>query len=184
MAQLTLVNLSALLETFYEMSAKTAKSEPPSKELKKGYFELLKDLDFEAVNKNGFDHFRKNRYFPAACDLRGDTDKINEAKADSAYRLVEFLMREFYFEGYGESCMNTIELKLKAWNETDLLPLLKRWGREILEGSNPSATRAQFLKSYLIEHGEYNQLPEHKKREISDRALEILEPMLENAEAE
>jgi len=175
---LTLINLSVLLETFYEVSVKTSKSEPPSDAMKQLYFEILKDLDFETVNKNGFDHFKKNRYFPAACDLRGEIDKINEAKADHAYRIIEFVMKKYFIPEFPQTSMNIIKHKLNLWNESALLPLADRWGMEIFEGSNPSATRAQFLKSYLIENGEYYQLAEHKQKEISDRALELISPLI------
>ena len=148
MSKLTLMNLSALLETFYEISVKTAKSEPPSKEFKKLYFEILKDLDFETVNKNGFEHFKKNKYFPAACDLRNDQkkDDLLEIEAQKSWKTLENVMLDYYYPGFACS-LDIIFCKLKEYGREDLKEYVRSYGLEIVNQSNITATRAQFLKT-------------------------------------
>jgi hypothetical protein len=157
----------------------------PSPEKVEGYFQLLEDMDFETIKQNAIYAIRSKGFFPMISEIRreGDAVKLAEAKADRAYRLIEFLMRKYYYPGFGPSCMAVIEDKLTKWGEMAVLPLLNRWGQEILENSNPSATRAQFLKSFMIETGEFYQLPEHKQREISDRATVSPDPTTESEAA-
>jgi hypothetical protein len=186
MKPITLIELSALLETFFEMSVKTAKSVPPTGELKKLYFDILKDLDFETVNRNGRDHFTRNRYFPAACDLLGNSERLNDARADRAFRLVEHLMNEFYDPAFQQACMAVIVSRVEMWEKADssvkelnLIHLVKRWGLEIWEKSNPSATRAQFLKSFSLELGSYLSLREPARPQLSEKTEELLRPLID-----
>jgi hypothetical protein len=79
--------------------------------------------------------------------------------------------------------LNIARDKLQEIGRPELLPLLMRWGGEIYSGTNPSATRAQFLKSYQIEQEKFHELPAGEQTEISDKITALLNPMLEKSEA-
>lgn len=151
----------------------------PGPEKIEGYYQLLEDMEFDTIKQNAIYAIQSKGFFPMVSEIRRENDilKINEAKANDAYKIVRDLMTKYYYPGFGRSCMDVIEFKLKEGKREDLIPFANRWGGEILENSNPSATRAQFLKSYMIESGEFYALPEHKQRQISDTAAGLLEPI-------
>lgn len=156
----------------------------PTPEKIESYFMLLEDMDFETVKANAIYAVRKKGFFPMISDIRREAEARNflEAEADKAFRIIETILERYFWPGYGESFSNIAKDKLSEMGRPDLLPLLLRWGGEIYSGTNPSATRAQFLKSFQIEHGEYQSLPPVDQTEISDKITALLNPVLEKSE--
>lgn len=141
------------------------------------YFRMLEDLDLETVERRVVEAVRRKGWFPMISDIRGEGTAEQEisAQAFRAYRLIEHVMREFYFPGFGASSMDVIEFKLENWGESRLIPLVRRWGQEIVENKNPSATRAQFIKSFEYEHrpGVARTLPKNKSPKMLKDILQI-----------
>lgn len=134
------------------------------------YFRLLEDMPIEAIETNSILAVRENGWFPKVNDIRRekDTQKIVEAKADEAYNIITELLENYYFQGFGQSSMAIIEQKLNEMNRPELFRLVHRWGPEIVNNQNPTATRAQFLKSFAIQENEWptmiGEKPENQKR--------------------
>ena len=108
------------------------------------YFNCLKHLSLEQIIDRVEVHFKKNRWFPQPCDFFEQNGK----EAIEAYNLIKELMDNFYDPTIGSCCLIAMDEHLKQINKEYLKPILLKWGCEIYEGSNPTATRAQFLKSY------------------------------------
>jgi hypothetical protein len=153
-----------------------------------GYFQLLEDMDFETIKSNTIQAVRIKGFFPMVSEIRREDDKRKkiEAEADRAYRLIEWLLEKYYYPGFGESSMAIIDKTIEQWErdnaeirELHLPELLRRWGAEIFSQQNPSATRAQFLKSFQIECGHYQQLSQHEQTEISDNVVKLLDNFIQ-----
>lgn len=156
----------------------------PTPETIESYYMLLEDMDFQTVKDNAVYAVRQKGFFPMVSDIRRDQDaqKILEAEANEAYKILETLLERYFWPGMGETFANIVKDKLNEMGKPELLPMLYRWGSEIHNGTNPSATRAQFLKSYISEHGEYGQLSGKRMNEISEQAAKLLNPILEKSE--
>ena len=123
----------------------------PSVEKIEGYFQLLEDLDLETVRQNTLLAVRTKGFFPMIPDIRRESEEYAEPRAQEAYGILEELIEAYYMPGFGESSCTVIEMKLKERGRTDLIPQFYRWGKEIVNSQNPTATRAQFLKTYKAE---------------------------------
>jgi len=109
------------------------------------YFSCLKHLTLDQIIDRVEAHFKKNRWFPQPCDFIDDN---GEVEATEAYNLIQELMDNFYDPTLGSCCLVAMQERLKDMNKEYINPLLLKWGSEIYERSNPTATRAQFLKAF------------------------------------
>lgn len=121
----------------------------PSKQKMEIYFDFLKDLPLETIVQNANLHFRKNKWFPAICELRNEADE--NSRAVEAYSIIEELMDNLYDPMLGTCCLNAMNEKLDSMGKSYLKPVLMKWGTEIWSRQNITATRAQFLKSFPTE---------------------------------
>ena len=113
------------------------------------YWEALKDLSYEIINKNAINHLRYNKFFPAVCELRNEPNSETIIQAD--VELVENLCLEFIFPDFPQTGRNIVIHKLEEMKKEYLVPLVDRFGAEIVNGTNPSATRAQMLRAHKAE---------------------------------
>lgn len=128
----------------------TPQGQPTSEKIEM-YFMALEDLSFEYIKETAKRHLMTNKWFPAICELRNESDEALELQAQKDYALLEHLTEAFLYPGFAEVGMNIITQKLTEKKREELIPVAKRWCAEIGCGSNPSATRAQCLKSIASE---------------------------------
>jgi hypothetical protein len=84
--------------------------------------------------------------------VNDEAKKLMGGDADSSYALIEKMITRFYDPNFGKASTEVIELKLKEAGRSDLFELAMKWGDEIYRGGNPTATRAQFKKSFEQEY--------------------------------
>ena len=102
----------------------------PTKEKVLFYFQLLEDLPLDEIKENGKNHFRRNRWFPAPCDLRNENGTLDAAAID-AYNIIEELMDGLYDPMIGIPCLNAMNERLESMGRAYLKPILMKWGSEI-----------------------------------------------------
>ena len=120
----------------------------PSADKIQMYYNLLSDLSFDIIKLNAEKHFRKNKWFPAISELRGESDEKLKIKAQESFKILNDVIEKYYVAGFACTC-DIVEQKLKAMNREDLISDFYKWGTEIVNNSNPTATRAQFLNAYV-----------------------------------
>ena len=140
-----------------EVAAGNEKMKQPSENKIAMYFDFLKDLDFDTIKDNANNHYRKNKWFPAICELRNETDENLEAEALKAFDEIKELMQNFYIPELGAAGRQAIIIKLESDGKSNLIPLLDKWGSEIVTG-NTQVVRAQFIKSYKAIEGQDKKL--------------------------
>ena len=147
--------------------------------LQEFYFVALQDLEYEKIHKNAlnFVNTKKNfKGFPDPGDLRNE-----ETKALESYNIIKEMMIRFYDPTFHKATLEIIKDRLERSRMDYMFPLLQRWGDEIMNGSNPSATRAQFLKSYQTDTSIRKRLPSKRQSEkISENINKIIEIAGEN----
>ena len=153
----------ALMVQMGEVSVGTEEMKRPSPQKIKTYFAFLKDLNFEIIQNNANKHFCKNKWFPAICELRDESDKKTETEAIEAFETISNFLDAYYAPEFGRLTTEIIEDKLKALNKTELIPVLHKWGMEIYSRTNITATRAQFIKTFQANKEINNRLLEEKK---------------------
>jgi hypothetical protein len=126
--------------------AATGKIEMP-KERIDFYFECLIDIPLVNVRKNAIDHFRsKNGFFPSIAELRGAD---NDSEALNDFQEISNLLDAFSGDDMPVSLTRAaLQAHLRSDQKEYLLPLAIQFAPDILDRSNPSATRAQFLKAW------------------------------------
>jgi|GEM_PF-1711840 len=163
-------NLLALL------SEMAVRSRTISAETIEGYFQALEDLPFEAINRHAMLAVRTNGgHFPSVAELAGEEDP--EIEAQKAFEDISRLVCSFVGMGFGETSMTAIQIKLANEDKEDLIPLVRTWGAEIAYGTNPTATRAQFIRAYKADTTKrrkeliaqrLNLLPEGQRKELKE----------------
>ena len=128
-------------------------NEQPSDERIEIYFRALADMPIEKVEQNALECLRRNSWFPSIPEIRNELSKNEEieAQAQKDYALIEHFCCEFLFPGFYQAGLVAIEEQLKSRKKENLLPMVRRWGGEIVNTTNPSAVRAQFLNAYRAE---------------------------------
>lgn len=142
----------ALMIMIGEMSDGNEAMKRPSIDKIKLYFKFLIDLPFETIEKNASDYFNIHKEFhgfPSPAILRHGykSQDIEEAEALSAFEIIKELMENFYCPELGAAGRQAMIIKLEEKKQENLIPLLDKWGTEILTG-NTQVVRAQFVKSY------------------------------------
>lgn len=157
-----------LMAVWGEVCAGKEEDKRPSEAKVYFYFNKFKNVSLEEMRIRGDKHFDKNRWFPQPCDLM---NQIDESQAIEDYNLIEEMLDCFYQVGMGDLSITIIEEKLKERGKGYLIPLLNHWGTQIWNNQNPTAVRAQFLKSYPSEVSA-------EKIEQSRKQIEMKKPKL------
>ena len=128
-------------------TAAIGKKEKPSNEQINFYFECLKDLPFDRIKTNAIGHFKTGSgFFPAVSELRGANDNT------AALRDLQEL--ENVTDAVSGNCFSSrlsaiaIGNHFRARGKEYMIPLALQFAPDIQGQSNPSATRAQFLKAW------------------------------------
>jgi len=122
----------------------------PNKKKVEIYFDFLKDMEYDSIVANANLHFKKNKWFPAICELRNENGTL-DAAAIEAYNIIEELMDGLYDPMIGIPCLNAMNERLESMGRAYLKPILMKWGTEIWSRQNITATRAQFIKAFPVE---------------------------------
>jgi len=122
----------------------------PNKKKVEIYFDFLKDMEYDTIVANANLHFKKNKWFPAICELRNENGTL-DAVAIEAYNTIEELMDSLYDPSLGIACLNAMNERLENMGRAYLKPILMKWGSEIWSRQNITATRAQFIKAFPVE---------------------------------
>jgi len=139
-----------LMYAWAEISAGNEQMKTPSITKIELYFQGLKDLTLDTVIDNSAEHFKKNKWFPAICELRNENGTL-DAVAIEAYNTIEELMDSLYDPSLGIACLNAMNERLENMGRAYLKPILMKWGSEIWSRQNITATRAQFIKAFPVE---------------------------------
>jgi len=102
--------------------------------------------------------------FKAAKELSG------ELTPEQAYAIIDDYFKKYYSPDFNMLTGNIIRERLGK-EYPNLLPLAEKWGIEIAGGSNPTATRAQFIKNYEHEV----KLIENKTKQLNSGELKKLD---------
>ena len=157
------------------MGEAVAPFKQPSSDRIEMYFMTLEDLEYEEIESAAKNHLRYNKWFPAIPELRGETEELANAEAQKDCDLVAELCEHLLWPGFWECGMVVIKQKLTEKKKEHLIPLLQRWGRELV-GNKPGVARAQMLKSHVADitvNRKRLQGPEHKQ--IYDKQSKMLE---------
>ena len=123
--------------------------EKPSPEKIEIYYRCLEDMSYEVIERNTFEAVKKKGFFPLIPDIRNEPN--SEAILQADIELIENLCLEFIFPDFPQTGRNIVIHKLEEMKKEYLVPLVDRFGAEIVNGTNPSATRAQMLRAHKAE---------------------------------
>lgn len=144
------------------------------------YWMALKDLSLEEINRNATTHIRTNKFFPKPCELRGESEEQLERQAMQDITFVERLCLDFLSPGFQQSGMVAVEEILKEQKKDYLVSLVRDWGAEIWNQSNPTATRAQMLRAYKAMARDGKMLPAPAERaKIPERAEGMIKQVVD-----
>jgi len=163
------IRFTQLIALLNEMSGK---SREITEETIEGYFQALKDLDYEQIEMNGYVAIRTKGFFPLVADLAGN--KNDSAEAQDAYaRLEKAIISHSFMYARKE-----LEASLTRTGFEHLIPILDQWAEEIATTQNKTNTRAQFIGQYKGRaemnrirqlKGQYQKaLPENIVKQIND----------------
>lgn len=110
------------------------------------YFEALRDVSIEVIKRNALLYINTagKMKFPIPGDLRDSGD----SEAIDAWNTINRLIDAVYDPAFHMASMMAIKSQLESHGKSHYWQFVQQWGNEILDGSNPTATRAQFLKHY------------------------------------
>lgn len=94
-----------------------------------------------------------------------------ELTPEQAYTVIKEYYDRFYSPEFNSTTNMVIRVKVAA-SHPQLLPFLASWGMDIASSSNPTATRAQFIKSY---EGQVKLLEGRKSKELESGDLKKLQ---------
>ncbi len=143
------------------------------------FWEALKDLPLGTIKSNINNHIRLNKFFPKPSELRGEQNIEIQAQKDIAY--LENLLNNYYFPGFGESSMNIISQKLKEDGKEYLAEMIDRFGVEMVNQFNPSATRAQMLNAYKadVKAGRLMLNEKQETKEICGKTEKLIDKIVD-----
>ena len=167
-----------LMIAWGEISAGNEEMRNPSDKKKEFYFAALRDLSLDQIIDNAVRHFKRNKWFPAICELRNEDEN---SQAIEAYNDIKEAMFAYYEPMLGNISLDTIQEHLKNKGKEYLKPLLFEWGTEIHLGQNPSATRSQFIKAFNTEIKgiDTSRQIEGKKSKLIPQGIEVTAEQLE-----
>lgn len=103
--------------------------------------------------------------------LKISRELAGELTPEQAYLVLKDYYDRFYSPEFNSTTNQVIRDKV-AKDHPQLLPFLQRWGMEIAGGGNPTATRAQFIRSY---EGQVKLLADRKSKELKSGDFKKLE---------
>ena len=118
----------------------------PSPEKTKIYFDALRDMEYEEIEKRMTQHLRFSDFFPTIKSIRQEADPELLAQKDVA--MIEEMCQEFIFPDFPMVGRNIIYEKLKQRGQEDLIYLVDRHGAEICNGQLSTVVRAQMIKGH------------------------------------
>ena len=150
----------------------------PSPEKTKLYFDALKDMSYELIEQRMTNHLRFNKWFPAICEIRQEADP--EIQAQNDIDLIEDLCMEFIFPDFPQTGREILHMKLKDLGRDDLTEMVDRWGAKIVNGLNPSATRAQMIRGHKarIEH---DMIEGMIVKKLNSKTEKLIAPLIEKS---
>ena len=119
----------------------------------KFYFHCLQDVDLKDVVTNGYAYCNQANelWFPSPKQLRG-IEGNQDVKALQAWDKINKYLEAYWFgPGFVECSMKVIQRKMEKNKEEHLMPLLNKWGGEILSSGAIAATRKHFIDSFKID---------------------------------
>lgn len=121
----------------------------PDTETAKLWAAMLKDIPNEIFMEACMQICKQTR---SPQNIPGEILSISrELAGDLTPEQAYTVLKEYYDKYYSpefNSCTNQVIRDKVEKHHPNLLPFLQRWGMEIAGGSNPTATRAQFIKAY------------------------------------
>jgi len=140
-----LLSFTQLIHQFHKVSKERNKPLPDN-DVVEFYFEALKDKSLEEIRANGQAHFiRGSGFFPTVAELRNDPDPEQEARV--VFDIVQNLMDTYFVPGF-PGTLDAVYRRLKRRGLGHVVPMIERYGLEIINRENITATRSQFVKSY------------------------------------
>ena len=165
---------TVLMNTIGEMTP----GDKPSPEKTMLYFECLKDMPYDLIKKRMTNHLRFNKWFPVICEIRQEADP--EIQAQNDIDLIEDLCMEFIFPDFPQTGREIVHMKLKDMGRDDLTEMVDRWGAKIVNGLNPSATRAQMIRGHKarIEH---DMIEGMIVKKLNPKTEKLIAPLIEKS---
>lgn len=109
-------------------------------------------------------------------ELRAVCERIaGKFTLEQAYSIIKDMFDRFYSPEFNSCAGQIICDKLAKQGYSDLIPFAETWGLEIAYAQNPTATRAQFIKSYEAE----KQLMQTRKALQTQKAKKLSQPARE-----
>lgn len=127
---------------------------------------IASNLSFEEIEERGKNAILREGWFPKLNELFGVDD---EALAQEDFQLLDHLVDAFLYPDFVQVGMGVIKQKLRRQGKVYLVPLLQKFGAEIANKFNPTATRAQFLKAHKANTKARMQLSPPKQKKLEGR---------------
>ena len=143
----------------------------PSDERISIYFDFLADVPFDQVALAANKHFNKSRKFPGICDLNGNAESDIESQAIDAFETIGKAFLSGHHPDGGQHARIAIDY-LKKVHKENIAPFLYQWGWDIVHSENPTATRAQFIKSFKASKA--NQIDQDVERRLIGDSAKLL----------
>ena len=136
----------------------------PDKEVAQIWYEMVRDIpDDYFMSACQVVCRLKRRPDNVVAEIREAAERLaGKLSAEEAYQMIEKWFHRLYSPEFNNSCWMAIQRKLTDEGHPELIPLAEQWGLEIVGGSNPTATRAQFRNAF--EKGTH--LIEKQRREL------------------
>ena len=148
----------------------------PSPEKTELYFRILEDMSLTIIEKRMTEHLRYNKFFPTPCEIRQEADPEIQAQEDC--QLIEDLCLQFIFPEFPQAGREAVLMQLRAKGKEDIMYLADRWGAEIANGQNPTATRAQMIWSHKARI-QSNLLEGNVPEKLDPHVVKLLDEMME-----
>jgi len=139
--------------------------DPPSDDKIKGYFILLMDMEFDDILANAYESVKHGEnWFPSPMAMRGE-DKL-EYYADQAYMVAKQILADHFYPDFPATSLKVVRRKLNDVGLGGYFDIVNEFGLEMLNGDNPTATRAQFRRAFksIATVGKMRELPEFLKK--------------------
>lgn len=175
---MTLNDLERFTRFMHELASGCKEKDPPGADKIKMYFVVLMDMEFDDIRENAFQYLRtKPNWFPGMDDLRG-VERI-EHYADQAYLKAKQIVSDYFSPDFPQSSLKVVKRQLDKVGLGGYFELIDEFGYEMLKGTNPTATRAQFKRAFIniATVGKMRQLPaflQKAPQQITDGSPRVL----------
>lgn len=139
----------------------------PDKEVMKLWYEMLRQIP-DDIFLQATKEICLNTQPPSnvVAEILAVANRLaGNTSAEEAYALIEREFDALYDPALGQASWEAIRVHLEEAGHADLVPVAARWGQEIWERRNPTATRAQFRRDYeaLTKTAEHRRITAPKK---------------------